>query len=102
MAKPRMMLLPLAGICVSWILVTPCAAGAPPDIHVNDLGTLGGRFTVVTDVNDKGDATGYSETGNQQIHAFIYTNGVMHDLGTLGGSGSLANAINDTGQITGF
>ena len=77
--------------------LAPCA-----DIEVQDLGTLGGRFTVVADLNASGVATGYSETADGQIHAFMYANGEMQDLGTLGGTGSLASAINDAGQVTGF
>jgi probable HAF family extracellular repeat protein len=72
------------------------------DFTVKDIGTLGGRFTVATDQNASGLVTGYSETANGQIHAFIYVNGEMQDLGTLGGTGSLGNAVNDAGQITGF
>lgn len=71
-------------------------------IPLNDIGTLGGAVTVVNGINQHGDATGYSETSNGQIHAFVYTRGAMHDIGTLGGTGSLGNAINDAGQITGF
>jgi probable HAF family extracellular repeat protein len=85
-----------------------CAAVAMPalafsaDVTVQDLGTLGGRFTVATDLNASGQVTGYSETADGQIHAFLYVNGQMQDLGTLGGPGSLASALNDAGQITGF
>jgi probable HAF family extracellular repeat protein len=71
-------------------------------IPLTDIGTLGGAVTVVNDINQHGDATGYSETSNGQIHAFVYTRGAIHDIGTLGGTGSLGNAINDAGQITGF
>lgn len=85
-----------------------CAAVAMPslafaaDVTVKDIGTLGGRYTVATDLNASGQVTGYSETANRQIHAFVYVNGEMMDLGTLGGPGSLGNAVNDAGQITGF
>jgi len=69
---------------------------------VLDIGTLGGRFTEITDMNEAGEIVGYSETAAGQIHAFVYTQGTLHDLGSLGGGGSLASAINDAGQITGF
>ena len=88
--------------------LTSCALLAFPatadsaQIPLNDIGTLGGAITVVNNINQHGDATGYSETSNGQIHAFVYTHGAMHDIGTLGGTGSLGNAINDAGQITGF
>jgi probable HAF family extracellular repeat protein len=83
------------------VLAIPAVA-APTKIPLNDIGTLGGAVTVVNDINQHGDATGYSETSNGQIHAFVYTRGAMRDIGTLGGTGSLGNAINDAGQITGF
>lgn len=91
------------GICAvcTTVLVSP-AISASSTVQVKDMGTLGGRFTVVADINEVGDAVGYSETANQQIHAFLYTQGQLRDLGTLGGSGSVANAINNIGQITGF
>jgi probable HAF family extracellular repeat protein len=81
--------------------VLPASADSAK-IPLNDLGTLGGAITVVNNINQHGDATGYSETSTGQIHAFVYTGGAIHDIGTLGGSGSLGNAINDAGQITGF
>jgi len=83
-----------------WAIAVPIASVAAPE--VKDMGTLGGRFTVVSDINALGQATGYSEMADGSIHAFLYANGAMQDLGTLGGSGSLASAINDAGQITGF
>src|SRR4051812_38211155 len=83
------------------LLVRPAMA-APPSFEVRDLGTLGGRFTEAADINELGDVTGYSETADGQIHAFIYSHGEMRDVGTLGGTGSLARAINDVGQVTGF
>ena len=83
-------------------LVASLVSVAAPQPQVKDLGTLGGRFTVVSDINALGQATGYSETSDGLIHAFLFTDGAMQDLGTLGGPGSLANAINDLGQVTGF
>jgi probable HAF family extracellular repeat protein len=84
------------------MLGTAPAIADSAKIPLNDLGSLGGPVTVVNDINQHGDATGYSETANGQIHAFLYTAGAIHDIGTLGGTGSLGNAINDAGQITGF
>jgi len=80
----------------------PLVSADPPKVEVKDLGTLGGRFTVANDINDAGDITGYSESSDGQIHAFVYTQGKLQDLGTLGGAGSLANAVNNAGQITGL
>jgi len=82
------------------LLAAPLASLAAPE--VKDLGTLGGRFTVLSDINAFGQVTGYSEMSDGSIHAFIYADDAMQDLGTLGGPGSLATAINDAGQVTGF
>jgi len=90
---------------VSYLLLTGAIAPAlaiSGELNVQDLGTLGGRFTVAADINASGQVIGYSETTDGQVHAFLYANGTMQDLGTLGGTGSLANAINDAGQVTGF
>jgi probable HAF family extracellular repeat protein len=102
MSKRSVTLLDHAGAFVLCTLVALPVIAEAPKVQVNDLGTLGGRFTVVADINDVGEVTGYSEASDGQIRAFIYTRGQMHDLGTLGGPGSLATAINDAGQITGF
>src|SRR5262249_35740547 len=91
-----------AATCALLTILTQPLFAAPPNVKVSDLGTLGGRFTVVADINATGEVTGYSETSDEQIHAFVYSNNEMHDLGTLGGTGSLGNAINDAGQVTGF
>ncbi len=91
----------VATLAAGTLLAFPAIAN-PPKISLRDIGTLGGSVTVVNDINQHGDATGYSETRNGQIHAFLYARGVIRDIGTLGGTGSLGNAINDAGQITGF
>lgn len=83
------------------IIGAPTVASSA-EFQVRDLGSLGGRFTVATDLNASGQVTGYSETTEGQVHAFLYRNGEMQDLGTLGGAGSLSDAINDVGQVTGF
>jgi probable HAF family extracellular repeat protein len=95
------LLRPAATLTSCTLFALPAIADSPK-ILLNDIGTLGGPVTVVNDINQHGDATGYSETSNGQIHAFVYTRGAIHDIGTLGGTGSLANAINDAGEITGF
>jgi len=68
-----------------------------------DLGTLGGRASYATDVNDADVAVGTSETANGADHAFRWRRGKMTDLGTLpGGTLSQAQAINRSGQVVGF
>lgn len=69
-----------------------------------DLGTLGGRDSVATDINERGQIVGRSELpGDTVTHAFFYdpAEGVLRDLGTLGGTDSGATGINDEGQVVG-
>lgn len=67
-----------------------------------DLGTLGGKSSVVHGVNAAGHVIGWSFTWNHQAHAFLWRDGKMLDLGTLpGGRTSYANAINDRDEVVG-
>ncbi len=84
------------------ILTATSASAALPVYQVQDLGTLGGSVTQASDLNEAGQVTGYSETADGELRAFLYSRGQLRDLGTLGGAGSLGNAINNLGQVTGF
>ena len=68
---------------------------------ITDLGTLGGTQTIVSGLNDQGEAAGVSMTAGGDSHAFVWQKGHMTDLGTLGGNFSDADLINDAGQIVG-
>ena len=75
-----------------------------------DLGTLGGPRSHVSDVNDRGQVTGSSDTQAGDRHAFIWSEtGGMADLGILAGHSqavlwaySTALAINGSGVVVGY
>ncbi len=68
------------------------------------LGTLGGRSSTASAVNDAGQVTGQSDINNGLVthaHAFLYSAGQMTDLGTLGGRDSAGSSINSKGEVVG-
>jgi len=74
-----------------------------------DLGTLGGNYTVANALNTAVQVVGFSRTGKcagrscAPLHAFLWENGTMRDLGTLPGSTeSSAWGINDLGAVVGY
>ena len=68
-----------------------------------DLGTLGGRLSFATGINDAGQVVGQSSGPNDSGgYAFVWQNGTMSSLGTLGGCSSTAYAINGVGDIAGI
>jgi probable HAF family extracellular repeat protein len=66
----------------------------------DDIGHLGGMITLLTDVNDKGEAVGFSKAGRTTVRAFLYRNQTLLDIGTLGGE-SGAYGINNKSQVVG-
>lgn len=69
---------------------------------LSDLGTLGGRNSVASAVNQSGQAVGTTDLNRKDSRAFSWTpGGGMVDLGTLGGKSSSASAINANGQVVG-
>jgi probable HAF family extracellular repeat protein len=66
------------------------------------LPSLGGSLTQATDINDVGQATGFSSTTSNASHAVMWaSDGSIRDLGTLGGYYSWAFDINDSGHVVG-
>ena len=74
--------------------------GGANEYTITDLGTLGGKTSRATAINNRGEVIGKAETASGVSHAFLWSNGVMHDLGSPGGE-SEANGINDHGQVVG-
>ena len=78
---------------------------ATPMYTIQSLGTLGGG-SFGTAVNNSGQVSGYSFTGNgTKLHPFLWDGGVLHDLGTLLPPGvntqALGWGINDAGTVVG-
>jgi len=84
------------------ILITGCASTPVRFIStLNRLGTLGGTWSEVWDINSSGHIVGFSETEDGSVRAFLYRDGAMIDLGTLGGENSMAYGINDDDEVVG-
>lgn len=71
---------------------------------MRDLGTLeGDNDSIAYDINDLGQAIGYSANKNtQQSKPVIWSNGKLTELKTLGGNVNYGVAINNKGQAVGF
>ncbi len=68
---------------------------------MQDLGTLGGEFSVAAGINDRGEIAGYAET-ETQMAAFVWTRSSgMRNLGTQSGGYTFAMAINQQGDVVG-
>jgi probable HAF family extracellular repeat protein len=69
---------------------------------MQDIGTLGGNYSVGRSINDRGQIAGESRIGTgDTTRAFRFTEDGMISLGALGGRNSSAYGINNSGQIVG-
>ncbi len=69
---------------------------------MEELGSLGGSYTVASAINNRGEVAGASDDAMGNERAFLWNEGSgMIDLGTLGGDTSFAYDMNERGQIVG-
>lgn len=73
-------------------------------VGMQDIGTLGGVHSLGMDINNKGQAVGFSNAkGWVNYNAFVTDEhgDNMINLGTFGGHSSISRAINDNGEVIG-
>ena len=71
--------------------------------EIFDIGTLGGRASIVENINEQGIVVGWSGTSTQVVHAFLWTKEQgIRDLDTRGALYSFGHGINDKGQVVGI
>lgn len=91
------------------LALLPGVAQAAPSYTLTEIGTFpGGTYSIGTGVNDSGQVTGTSYTGDgkptgtvdtSRKDGFLYQNGTMTYISTLGGFNSYGIAINNKGQV---
>jgi probable HAF family extracellular repeat protein len=69
--------------------------------RIEELPTLGGKYSVCADINEAGLMVGWSTTAAGEHHACLWKAGVVYHLGTLEGKWSEAEGINKKGDIVG-
>jgi len=75
-------------------------ANAFTDINDPNAGNFG---TYATGINDAGEVVGYYYDGNNDLHGFLYEDGVYIDLNDPSAAdGTYATAINNSGQVVGY
>ncbi len=91
----------LAIIAVLGLTVPQPAAAQVIAYSITNLGTLGGKSSAASGINNSGEVVGYSETVTGKTHAFLYIGGTLLDLGTFGDSETYAQRIADSGIVLG-
>src|SRR5215471_5333245 len=89
---------------------TPTDTTGIPTVHpflwengrMLDLGSFGGTYGAVNDLNNHGDVVGIMTLpGDEFQHPFLWSRGTLTDLGTFGGSNGDANSVNNSGVAVG-
>lgn len=78
------------------------AAIFQPDGTLTFLGALGGFESRAFAINDVGQVTGNSYTGDGNLHAFLFSNGQMTDIDTFHSQASWAFGINSNAVVVGM
>jgi probable HAF family extracellular repeat protein len=94
-------------VVVACMLVGALPARSDPTYQLIDLGVMSSwpnAWSFARGLNNTGQVTGKGQAPDGAIHAFLYTDGVMHDLGHLGGGWSqdIGEAVNESGHIAGY
>lgn len=96
---------------ISYTDSTPTDTTGIPTLHtfiwengrMTDLGSLGGAFGLVADLNNRGQVVGSMNlVGDESFHPFLWERGRLIDLGTFGGENGEANWMNDAGEVVGY
>ncbi|MFH1746071.1 MAG: DUF3466 family protein [Planctomycetota bacterium] len=94
------------GVLMTMVGAALAAGASAQDYYtIIDIGPARGFDEGPWGVNNAGQVTGAVEMeGNQDAHAFLWTDGVLEDCGTLafGEFKSLGYAVNDNEQVAGY
>jgi probable HAF family extracellular repeat protein len=97
----------LVSVVVALLLGAQPVLGQPvatQQLSITDLGKLpGSDDSRASDINDRGQVVGSSNTAWNKSRAFLWERGKMRDLGSLPGAYvALATGINNRGQVVGY